>query len=165
MKTSTIIWIIIILAILGGGWYFYGGNSSTDSSSINNKVSDSSQNSVVATTSSNENTTNVVQSTPKTVTVTYGPDGFLPSTVVINKGDTVTFINKGGDEMWIASNPHPTHEGYSGTTKNQHCPDTTGTAFDQCSVGTTYSFAFQKVGNWGYHNHGNAGDKGTVIVK
>ena len=74
-------------------------------------------------------------------------------------------MNQSGGGMWVASDPHPTHEGYSGTTRDQHCPDTTGTAFDQCSAGASYSFVFQKIGNWGYHNHTNPISKGLIIVK
>jgi plastocyanin len=66
--------------------------------------------------------------------------------------------------MWIASDPHPTHQGYSGTTRDQHCPDTSGTAFDECAAGTTYTFVFEKVGSWGYHNHANISSRGTVVV-
>jgi hypothetical protein len=47
---------------------------------------------------------------------------------------------------------------------SQHCPDTTGTAFDQCSAGTSYAFTFGKIGSWGYHNHLNHGATGTVVV-
>ena len=69
--------------------------------------------------------------------------------------------------MWVASDPHPTHQGYSGTTVDKHCPDTTGTAFDECTAvpqGGVYTFVFKKVGSWGYHNHANHDAKGTVVV-
>lgn len=70
--------------------------------------------------------------------------------------------------MWVASGPHPSHTGYHDTTREQHCPDTTNTAFDECiavGVGQSYSFIFQKTGTWPYHNHVSAGDFGKVIVQ
>ena len=83
-------------------------------------------------------------------------------------GTTVTFTAApGADELWVASNPHPTHEGYDGTTRDQHCAAGYAgpTPFDQCATGTTYTFTFNQIGTWGYHNHGNHSDTGTVIVQ
>jgi plastocyanin len=100
----------------------------------------------------------------KTVTVTYNGTSFSPSTVTIKKGDTVRFVDSGASPMWVASNPHPVHSGYSGTSVSQHCPDTAGAAFDECEAGTSYSFTFQKTGSWGYHNHANHAATGTVVV-
>ena len=100
-------------------------------------------------------------------TVTYTNQGFSPSTVTIKKGQTVEFVNNSAGSMCIASNPHPIHNGYSGTTQTQHCPNTAGIAFDECTLvssGGTYTFTFQKVGSWGYHNHADHSMTGTVVV-
>lgn len=156
MKNSAIVWVVlIIIVVVGGGWYWYSQNGAG---------------AVPSQTSSNPNDVpNVGTGVPttNTVTVLYGPNGFAPSTITINQGDTVTFTNNGGDEMWVASAPHPTHQGYDGTTKDQHCAaGYSGPApFDQCAAGTTFSFKFDKVGTWAYHNHGNSRDFGTVIVQ
>lgn len=89
-----------------------------------------------------------------TVEVSYTSSGFSPTTVTIKKGATVKFINKSGNKMDVASNPHPTHTDYSG--------------FDQWKSASKgkdeYSFTFEKVGTWGYHNHAKASDGGTVVV-
>jgi len=90
--------------------------------------------------------------------------GFSPSLVTIKKGDTVLFVNRSSKEMWVASDPHPAHSDYSGTTLAEHCPDTAGVAFDECSSADSYSFTFGKTGTWGFHNHGT-GDGGEVIVQ
>lgn len=163
MKTTTIVWIFVILALLGIGWYV--SRSTPALAPTQNLAADAGQSSASVTVPPADNSAQKESLAPTTATVIYGPNGFSPATVTIKKGDAVIFVNQGGDEMWVASNPHPTHQGYSGTTKSQHCPDTAGTAFDQCSVGTTYSFTFQKAGAWGYHNHGNASDTGTIIVR
>jgi plastocyanin len=104
-------------------------------------------------------------SAPMIAAVSYNDeDGFFPTEVTIKKGGTVTWSNQGGDEMWVATAPHPAHTGYSGTSLQQHCPDTAGNAFDQCSDGPTYTFKFDKAGTFPYHNHSNATKFGRVVV-
>lgn len=86
--------------------------------------------------------------------VTYTDSGFSPQTITVKKGGTVTFINQSSGGMWVASNPHPTHTDYP--------------AFDEkASVGSggSWSFTFDQVGSWGYHNHRNPSNLGTVIVE
>jgi plastocyanin len=87
-------------------------------------------------------------------TITYTANGFTPSSVIVAKGAKVTFVNNSNAGMWVASDPHPTHNGY---------PD-----FDAekaISNGGSYSFTFDKEGSWGYHNHLNPTNKGTIIVQ
>lgn len=101
---------------------------------------------------------------PMAATVKYTANGFTPDPVTIRKGGTVTFTSVDGSPMWVASNAHPTHLQYDGTSRTQHCPNTNGLAFDQCNKGPSYSFIFQKIGSWNYHNHVNADDGGTINV-
>jgi len=174
MKTTTKIWVlIIIVAIVGVVIYSSNKNysnsiptatttPSTDNTTANG--ADNSQSDMTASTTVTTGTNAAVPGSLMTALVTYGPNGFSPATVTIAKGGTVTFKDEGGGNLWVASDPHPTHEGYSGTTGRQHCPDTAGTAFDQCALGSTYTFTFQKTGSWGYHNHVKHSDTGMVIV-
>lgn len=100
-------------------------------------------------------------------TVYLTASGFQPSELTIEQGETVTWINNASSPMWVGSDRHPTHTQYEGTTLREHCQngDQTGAAFDQCSTGDRFSFTFEKTGEWGYHNHENAGQTGTVIVE
>lgn len=93
--------------------------------------------------------------------------GFRPSTLTIEQGETVTWLNSASQEMWVASDRHPTHTDYDGSTLNEHCQngDQNTAAFDQCSAGDRFSFTFEKTGEWGYHNHENAGQTGKIIVE
>ncbi len=91
---------------------------------------------------------------PAASSVTYSDQGFSPKTVTIKSGMTVTWTNKNVDGMWVASDPHPTHTDYPGFDALKSIP-TDG----------TYSFTFTKTGTWGYHNHLNPSQKGTVIVQ
>lgn len=101
------------------------------------------------------NTTVTVTTSPvKTLTVNYTDAGFSPASVSINKGDTVKFMNNSNGGMYVASGPHPIHTNYS--------------AFDakrSYAKGESYSFTFDNVGSWGYHNHVSPSQSGTVIVK
>jgi plastocyanin len=85
--------------------------------------------------------------------VTVSNDGFTPSSLMIKKGDSVTFTSVAEDYFWPASNLHPTHTVYS--------------AFDSkgpLAGGTSWSFVFDKAGEWKYHDHLNPEMGGTIIV-
>ena len=70
-------------------------------------------------------------------TVYLTGSGFTPSTINIEQGETVTWINNASREMWIGSDRHPTHTNYDGSTLREHCQngDQSTAAFDQCSTG------------------------------
>lgn len=96
------------------------------------------------------------------MTVEITSAGFNPASVEINKGDTVTWLNKDASPSWPASALHPTHALY---------PETggcVGSKFDACkdlAFGEKFSFAFDHAGTWKYHDHLNPGRTGTVVVK
>ncbi|RJR12813.1 hypothetical protein C4585_03135 [Candidatus Parcubacteria bacterium] len=102
-------------------------------------------------------------SAPSTASVTYNGTSYSPQTVTIKKGGTVSWSSTVPD-MWVASAQHPTHTTYSGTSLQEHCADGATKSFDQCGRGTSYSFKFDKVGTWNYHDHVNASARGTIIV-
>jgi plastocyanin len=104
--------------------------------------------------------------TTEPVTVTYTDSGFSPKTVNVKVGQAVTFVNQSSHPMWVASDPHPLHNGYDGTTRDTHCAASyTGPKpFDECSTATSFTFTFTKAGTWGYHNHAVDEDAGTVVV-
>ena len=91
---------------------------------------------------------------PQALTMLLTDEGFSPETLTINEGDTIIFINQSSGKMHIASDPHPAHTKY---------PE-----FDQknsVDAGGTYSFTFDKVGTWGFHNHNNPSMTGTIVVQ
>lgn len=95
-------------------------------------------------------------------TVIYGDSGFSPAVLNVKKGETVTFQNNTSDGVWVASNPHPNHDGYPTTGG---CVSST---FDSCaniSSGQSWSFKFDIAGSWGFHNHLNPSEGGRIIVK
>lgn len=104
----------------------------------------------------------------QTYSIVYSNSGYSPKTLTIKVGETVVFTNDSSNTVWTASDTHPFHTNYSGTSLQQHCPDATHTVFDQCDEsrpGESWSFTFDKTGTWKYHNHLNAPDIGTIIVR
>lgn len=154
-KTTIGVVIVVILALVG--FLIYRGVA---------------QQSTIPTSSPSASPTSLSAGTPSATqaaaTVTLTNEGFSPKTVTIKKGQTVTWLNQASMDMWVASSVHPVHSAYSGTTLQQHCPDAQNSSFDACqgfSKGSTYSFTFDKVGSWNYHNHLDPNQTGTVVVE
>lgn len=87
------------------------------------------------------------------LTVVYTNEGYMPKEITIKKGDTLKFINLSDRMVWTASDEHPTHTIY---------PE-----FDEKKLSgksSEYSFKFERVGTWKYHNHANASHIGSVTV-
>lgn len=145
---KTILWAVVLIVIVGGAFYLMQGTGGTTPTPTPSPVP----------------TPTPTPTAPMTAAITYSADGFGPAEVTIKKGGTVTWTNTSGGNMWVASGPHPAHTGYSSTSLSEHCPDTDGTAFDQCANGASYAFTFDKVGTWPYHNHSASTKFGKVIV-
>lgn len=154
-----IIGLIVAIVVIAGGWLIFKG-APAQAPTIN-------QTPVVTDTTTTTTTSTTTTTLPSGVTVAYTDQGFSPKSITVPLGTTVIFINQSSGSMWVASAVHPSHAAYGGTSLSQHCPDTTGSAFDECTAitsGNSFSFAFNKEGTWKYHNHVSAGDTGTVIV-
>jgi plastocyanin len=87
-------------------------------------------------------------------TVTLTGNGFTPETLKIKKGDTVTFRSTEGKFFWPASDPHPTHTIYP-----EFDP------LNPIAANKTWSFKFNRVGSWGYHDHLEPYYTGTIVVQ
>ena len=160
MDGKTVSIVVVVVIIIAGGWYFF---SSTPVQAPSTETSVTNQMPVIGSTTPEM----IVENTTPEVIVTYADQGFSPKEVTVPLGTTVTFVNQSSKNMWVASAMHPTHVLYSGTSLSEHCPDTTGTAFDECKAdapGSSYSFTFAKEGNWKYHDHLDASKFGSVTV-
>ena len=83
--------------------------------------------------------------------ILYTASGFSPRALRVAAGTTITFNNKTNRNMWVASDPHPTH--------------TDNPSFNQDQAGLTYSHEFNKPGIYNYHNHLRSEDRGTIFVE
>jgi len=106
----------------------------------------------IQTTTTTPTTTTTLQA--KTVEVSITSSGFSPSTVTINAGDTVEFVNMDSASHWPASNTHPIHNCYPGFDSNPGI-----------GPGGSYSFTFNIVKTCGFHDHLNPSVGGTIIVQ
>ncbi|PIR46305.1 MAG: hypothetical protein COV07_04375 [Candidatus Vogelbacteria bacterium CG10_big_fil_rev_8_21_14_0_10_45_14] len=85
--------------------------------------------------------------------VSYSGSGFSPATKTVSVGTLVSFENESPKNVWVASDPHPTHTDHGEfDAKRAYGP------------GETYTFTFSEPGTYTYHNHLNAGEKGTIVV-
>jgi plastocyanin len=86
-------------------------------------------------------------------TISVTNSGFSPASITVKKGTKVTFVNNGTNPVWPASNPHPTHTDYPGFD-----------ALSAVAPGQSWSFTFDRVGRWGFHNHLNPTQGGQITV-
>ncbi len=87
------------------------------------------------------------------VTITETASGFEPKQVRLKKGGTVTFVTKVNKPFWPASNPHPYHNTYA--------------AFDSkkpIDPQESWSFTFDEIGIWQYHDHIRPFNLGRITV-
>ena len=91
------------------------------------------------------------------MTVHINEKGFTPSEINIQVGTEVIFVNIGEQEHWPAGNDHPSHILYDGTNLKTHCdPLFSPKSFDACKgikKEETWSFVFDKVGTYKFHDH------------
>lgn len=86
-------------------------------------------------------------------TITYTANGFAPETVTVKSGDTVAIKNTSNEELEFESAPHPVHT------------DNTELNVGLVASGQTLAFKVTTKGEYGIHNHRNAGHTATIIVQ
>lgn len=105
----------------------------------------------------------------KTVIVHIDEKGFQPNKINIEVGTRVVFENIGKEDYWPASDDHPSHTLYDGTSLKEHCARgaSTSISFDACGpIKSTKSweFIFTKEGVYEYHDHLWPQLTGEVVV-
>ena len=93
--------------------------------------------------------------------------GFFPSDLTIGMGGVVIFVNLDSSQAWPASNIHPSHKSYPGSSISKCGSSEENEIFDSCrglEFRETYNFTFNEVGSWKYHDHLKPSSGGTIIV-
>lgn len=86
-------------------------------------------------------------------TINFTSDGFSPKILTVKSGDTIAITNNSGETVQFDSNPHPLH------TDNPEL--NVGTI----PPGETMRVKLTAKGTWGYHNHLNVTQSGTIVVQ
>lgn len=129
--------IVLGLALSGCNLYKTGQNNST--------AQDQSSPSAVS------------EDATDSVTINYTDSGFEPKQSAVKSGGKIIWTNNSSKEVQVGSAQHPTH------TVNQ---EITGNQFViTLAPGESQTVTVTKVGDWGFHNHLNAGNSGKVSVK
>lgn len=151
MNKAVIAVLVALAVVILGGLIIYQQNTSTGTNE--KETAPSSGESVIAPAG------NVVEITSS---------GFSPQELTIKKGETVRWINKQSRPSWPASAQHPTHTVYPGSSILKCETSEKSSIFDSCKgliEGGSWSFTFNEVGSWGYHNHLASDNFGKIIVK
>ncbi len=175
MKKSPVAIIVFAVIIFGGGlayWYAQTGPSASPAAGSAAAAGGSEAQSSSVPSSSAPHIANVPATSdagaPAEAAITYTNNGFSPANITVAQGATVIFQNNSSNAFWPASNVHPLHTLYDGTTLQEHCANPTAATFDACGPiqpGASWSFTFEKAGTWGFHNHLNPSEGGTVTVR
>lgn len=149
MKTG-IIAVIVAILVIGGGAFLLTKNKKSNSTTAN-----SSQNTSSSTPASNatDNSNAANSNSTDAVTITYSDSGFSPSSVTVKSGGKVTVTNTSSHDLQFDSDPHPVHTDDADLNAGMVAP------------GKSISFTVSKKGSFGYHNHLNAGETGTIIIE
>lgn len=86
-------------------------------------------------------------------TISYTDKGFEPSTLTVKTGDTVRIQNNSTMSLSFNSDDHPAHTKYSELNVGD------------VPQGGSETFTVTTKGTWGFHNHDNASDTGTITVE
>lgn len=86
--------------------------------------------------------------------VIYVDGCFVPNPLTVKVGESVIFTDKNQKEMWIESDKNRDQLILPNFTSGQSWGE-----------GQSYSYQFKKPGTYGYHNHVQPGDNGTIIVQ
>ncbi|HYE22305.1 MAG TPA: hypothetical protein VD998_01805 [Verrucomicrobiae bacterium] len=88
------------------------------------------------------------------VVIRQTESGYEPETITIKKGQRVVWVNETNTFIWPASNLHPTHNIYPEFDPRE--------PFDK---GMAWSFTFDEVGEWSFHDHLKPNRRGMVKVE
>lgn len=147
-KKRLILGAIFLVVLLGTGWFL-------NQQGILSKISQNAQQLWQEFLSLESPLTPAVKLPVPTAQITITAQGFVPQTILVKKGSTLNWTNRDNKPRQIASDPHPTHSLLPLLGRGKIL-----------SAGSSYTFTFEKVGTFTYHDEENPLKlKGVVIVK
>ena len=150
MKAGYIVAIVIAILVVVGGVIALNKKDEP----ANTTSSTTSQTTSTDTTPPSNTSTSTDTSTPSTDNlITYNGSSFSPSKITVKAGTVLTIKNDSSSSLDFDSDPHPSHT------------DNPELNVDNVSPGQSKTFTVNKIGTWGYHNHLNPTQKGTIVVQ
>lgn len=150
MNKKAIIALAVLVVVVGGG-IFWMVRQEPAANDNNTAIEPTSSPSSDTSTTGTDSPTDAPAATE--TTITYSGSGFSPSTITVKTGDTVVIKNTSTRNVQFDSDPHPAHTTNPELNVNDVAP------------GESRSFVVNTKGTFGYHNHLNASQKGTIIVE
>jgi plastocyanin len=140
-KAGKIIIAVLLVAVLAVA-AIWVNNSQKDKKSASSDTSQSQKD------STSDNSSEGIAST-----ITYDGSNFDISSATIKSGDRVKIVNDSQTALEFDSDPHPVH------TDNKELN------VDNVKPGESKTFTITKTGTWGFHNHLNASQRGSITVE
>lgn len=140
--SSKLLLVIVALIVVFGAFTFLG-NKNTNPTTSNQPEPTISQQTTPAVMEANKQVVNVI----------LGDSAFVPKDIIVKAGTRVIWINKSGKAATVSSDDHPTHRLYPFLNLGE---------FPNSS---SLQVVFDKAGKYGYHNHNNASEIGTVTIE
>lgn len=103
-------------------------------------------------TGSTERDNEVAPNPSERMTISYTSDGFEPKAINVKKGTVITVKNETSRNVQFASDEHPTHR------------DNPELNIPTLAPGESEAFTVTSAGIWGYHNHLDEEEAGTITV-
>ena len=150
MNNKAIVWALVVIIVVLGGYFLFTNNTEDNSEVVTPTPMPAPAPSPTPAPAETPTPSSII---PKVLDISITDTGYSPSTLTINKGDTVKFTNNGTKANWPASAPHPTHTDYPEFDPKQ-----------AIAVGASWSFTFTKAGTWRFHDHLNATRFGSITV-
>lgn len=135
-KGAKIIIAVVVLLIIGGVIWFVIANQP--------KSAPSQQQTPITATNNNQTAA---------ATITYNGSGFSPNKVTVKAGESIKVTNSSSGEVQFDSDPHPVHT------------DDPELNAGLIPAGQSKTFTVNSKGTWGYHNHLDSSQRGTIVVE
>jgi plastocyanin len=164
MEKGLWIIVILILVVVGGFFIFSGDDDNVD---LDDSLDNAQKVPAPGADGEGIDETIVNGNGAEEHTVEMSSSGFSPSTLTINVGETVVFNAIDDSNRWPASDNHPTHTIYPGSSRSKCGTTEEKEMFDACgtiSEGESFTFTFNEIGTWKYHDHRDSGKTGMIIV-
>jgi hypothetical protein len=134
-KSTKTIVAVIVLIVIIGGAIIIFKPSKTNAPSSSTGVS------------------SVPDTTPVASTITYNGSSFSLSANTIKSGESIKIVNSSQTDLSFNSDPHPVHT------------DNPELNVGNIAAGQSRTIKLTAKGTWGFHNHLDASQHGTITVQ